>query len=792
MNNTKTSLLKNDKTNSFKNPVFIILSFLLFGAILITYWNHFSNDFQFDDSHTIVDNYSIREVNVAKFFTDGKTNSSLPANQSYRPMVTLENAIDYKIDGKLNSKVFHTHIFINFIILLILICVFVKKILDKVKFSDFNPFWALLVSAIFGLLCANAETINYIIQRAEIDSALFVLAGMVAFLHGGIWRSKYLYLVFVLLGFFSKEMAFVFAPLLFVYVAMFEENTDLLHFYKKLEFKKCVNALIKTMPAFLLTLVYYIFYTKMTPESFTPGGISKFQYLITQPFVICHYLVTFFVPYQLSADTDWQVVKSIVDLKVLVGLVVVFGLFYVALKTSKNKDNKLFSFGLLWFFISLLPTSSFIAFAEVLNDHRCFIPYIGLTISFVFGTKYLLDKYFNSALTQKMGQIALSIMLVIFLGANAYGVRQRNKVWHDDVSLWKDVAEKSPNNGRGQMNYGLALMRVGDYVNSEIAYTKAMTLTPNYASVYVNMGILKQVTGDKVAAESYFQKALACNNNAHVANYFYGRLLASEQRYAEATDLLNRSIALSPNYYSSQLLLMEIYHNTNQFDKLKELAESILKTTPDDAEATKYLGYANNQQSIEMLLEADIQAAPSADKYLNLSLKYYQKNDFEKCIEAASNALKLKPDYAEAYNNIGISWYSLKNYDKSIEAYHQALAINPDNQLAKNNLANAEKAKLDDVDLEEDVKKAPTAEKYLALSVKYFQSNEFEKCIDAAKKAIKLKPEYSEAYNNIGIAYSNMKQYDKAIQAFAKALAINPNNQFAKNNMASAIAENKK
>ncbi len=790
----KTEFL-NKELNSFKNSVFILLSLLVTIFILLAYSNHFNNGFEIDDFHSIKDNVAIRQVTIGNFFADGTTISTKPANQSYRPYLTTENAIDYQLGkGGDDTQAFHIHIFITFLLVCILLCVFVKKILDVIRFSNYNQFWGLIVASIFGLLCANAETVNYIFQRAEIDSGLFILAGFVAYLSGGRWRNNYLYLIFPLIGFFAKEMTFVFAPLLLLYILIFEENVDLLHFYKAPNFNKFLNALKKCLPAILLTVVFFVFYKKMIPPTWTSGGdnTSHFLYLITQPMVMCHYLLTFFVPYNLSADTDWTVFPSIMDYRAIIGIILITAIIYVALRSSKNKDTHLFSFGLLWFFISLLPTSSVMTYSEVLNDHRCFIPYLGLTIAVVFGIRFILIRYFSSAIKQRSTQIAVFVFLILFLGANAYGVRQRNKVWKDELSLWKDVSEKSPNNGRGLMSYGVTLMAKGDYANAEIYYNKAMKFIPTYSYLYINMGILKEAVGDKKAAEENFKKAIACSMNIYKSYYFYARFLAKSERYEEAEQNVTEALKLSPNYLAAQYLLLEIYYNRTEWENLKNLAQGILNTVPNDAEAQKYLNLAIYKKSVNDLLEDEISKSPTPEKYLNLSLQYYRQNNFEKCIEAASNALKLKPNYTEAYNNIGIAWYNLKNYDKAIEAYHQALAIKPDNQLAKNNLASAEKAKQQDADLEEQIKKAPSAEKYLTLSVNYFQSNNFEKCIEAAKMAIKLKPENSEAYNNIGIAYTNLKQYDKAIQAYSKALAINPNNQFAKNNLANAIANTKK
>jgi len=44
------------------------------------------------------------------------------------------------------------------------------------------------------------------------------------------------------------------------------------------------------------------------------------------------------------------------------------------------KKTRVLGFGLLWFLIALLPTS-LLPLAEVMNDHRTFLPYVGLVIA---------------------------------------------------------------------------------------------------------------------------------------------------------------------------------------------------------------------------------------------------------------------------------------------------------------------------------------------------------------------------------------------------------------------------
>ena len=57
----------------------------------------------------------------------------------------------------------------------------------------------------------------------------------------------------------------------------------------------------------------------MTPPTFFPSTTPLFNYLISQPFVFLHYVRTFFLPTALSADTDWEVLQSIVDYRFFIG-----------------------------------------------------------------------------------------------------------------------------------------------------------------------------------------------------------------------------------------------------------------------------------------------------------------------------------------------------------------------------------------------------------------------------------------------------------------------------------------
>src|SRR5947207_15640764 len=103
---------------------------LLILILVAAYSNHFQNSFHFDDAHTVVNNAAIQSLrNIPRFFTDATTFSSLPSNQSYRPLVSTLFAIDYAI-GHLKPFWFHLSIFTLFLALALLIAFVVYQLID--------------------------------------------------------------------------------------------------------------------------------------------------------------------------------------------------------------------------------------------------------------------------------------------------------------------------------------------------------------------------------------------------------------------------------------------------------------------------------------------------------------------------------------------------------------------------------------------------------------------------------------------------------------------------------------
>ncbi len=662
----------------------LLFSGLLLAAIFATYSNHWHNDFHFDDAHTVQNNVYIQNVkNIPLFFKDPKTFSSIPSHCSYRPLVSTTLAIDYYFGKGLNPFYFHLSTFIMFLLQGVLMYFMFAKIISSAFENNTDKYLALFATALYMLHPALAETVNYIISRSDTLSTLFVILAFVVYQYSVVARKFYLFLIPVIIGAMAKPTAIMFAPMLLVYHILFDQRKDLLavanYNWKKL--------LFVSIPIFVVAIVLYFFIKKLEEGLFEAGGYSFYRYFITQPFVFVHYVSQFLLPTQLSADTDWGTFESLVNPKAVIGFVflsaTIFSIFYL----SRWEKWRPVSFGLSWFLLALVPTT-LVPLAEVMNDHRLFYPYVGLSLALVCALYQVLENVIG-----KIPKVVFVGVLILVLCIYGYGTYQRNEVWRTEESLWRDVSIKSPENGRGLMNYGLVFMGRASYDTANYYFTKALDYTPRYSLLHVNLAVLKAAIGDKTSAENYFLKGISYGPNEAGNYYFYARFLNNEGRKNEAAENLYKCLRLVESRMDARYMLMPILYEQKRLEELKVLAARTLELSPGDATANMYLQLATTGKSQLQVAEENSANYKRPEEFLNLSLMYYNASDYEGCIRAAQRALRLKPDYAEAYNNICSAYNAMNKFEEGVKACESALKIKPGYTLAQGNL-NYAKSKL--------------------------------------------------------------------------------------------------
>ncbi len=674
-------------TSHQKNILFLAISLLM--VLLVAYTNHFDNSFHFDDSHTIVDNAHIRNLkNIPDFFTDPTMFSASPDHYSMRPIVTTSLAIDYWLGGGLDPFFFHLSAFI-WHVLLCIICYFIYKSMLRSSFQhNWIDYLAMFAVAWFALHTANAETINYIISRSDIISTFFITAAFAIYILFPAKRKWYLYIIPAVLAALTKETAPVLVILLFFYINLFEKKLSIGDLFKRKNFKLVLNTIVMLLPLIIIlgAVQYYtISSSQITSSTNIPHPYA--YYWLTQSFVWLRYFTAFFFPTHLSADTDWVVILSAFDKRILIGLLFVVGLVVAIFKTSKKPETRPIAFGLIWFAAALLPTS-LAPFAEVTNDHRMYFPFVGLAFSVVSYVGRWVIRNAQKIEANKTALTAIGFGCLIILSLNTYGVYQRNKVWHSDETLWADVTKKSPLNGRGLMNYGLTQMAKGNIDEAIAYYERATELTPNYSRLYTNLGIARSLKGDHKEAEMNFSKGIFYGSGSYEAYAYYARYLKDNKRFDQAKLMGERALRINPQSMLVLNILMDVYQNLGLWADLERTAVLVLSILPGDTEGLRYLTAAKEKKPVTAIPDEKlIKKELTAVDFLNLSLAFYNLDNYEKCIEYCKKAIALKPDYADAYSNMAAAYNKLKQWENGVAASKKALEINPKHEYAKGNLA---------------------------------------------------------------------------------------------------------
>nr|MDP9179377.1 tetratricopeptide repeat protein [Gemmatimonadota bacterium] len=561
-------------------------------AVLVflgAYSNSIHNGFHFDDMHVIVDNLFIRDLgNIPRFFADAQTSSSLPANSMYRPLVLATAAVDYQLGGGLDPFWFHVTQLTLMLATGVMLFLLYVRLFASAETSVIHRWMALFAATLYCVHTANTETVNYIVTRSELLAGAGVLGAFMVYIYAPGSRRFYLYLLPLIVGVLGKTPAVMFAPLLLVYMLLIEEQLSLPEIFSRRAWPRVRPVLLRAAPVFVVGVVLFLLVEGMNPATVNYGGVGRMQYFTTQTWVWLHYFRQFFIPTGLSADTDLKAFTTWVDPRVFAGLLFLAVSLAAIWRTSRTRELRPVAFGIAWFWIALFPSSSIFPLAEVTNDHRAFFPYMGLTPAVAWWIAVRLRSIAGSVESRRRVAILAGAAGIIVIGAFAVGTYMRNRVWLNDETLWADVVKKSPNNGRGLMNYGLTQMAVGRYPIAKDYFTRASVLNPNYPLVYVNLGIVTDAMGDTANAEPLFKRALEIEPNYVGGHFFYARWLIRRGRAAEAIPLLARAISLSPADLTSRQYLLELYAATGDTANLATLVRETLAFVPNDSTAREY------------------------------------------------------------------------------------------------------------------------------------------------------------------------------------------------------------
>jgi len=622
---------------------FLVAAALAAAAIVLAYSNSLHNSFHFDDYHVIVNNVFIRSLrNVPLFFRDAHTFSTRADHATYRPLVTLAYAVDFAITRSLNPVPFHVTQIVLLLVIWAMLIAFFRAALDVARPSPNNRWIALAAATIASIHTVNTETMNLISSRSEELSAITTLAAFRMIQRWPRARRWHLYLIPIAMGALAKAQIVIFAPLLFAYLVLIERRSA-----------KKFATWMAALPALFAGVILLIVLNRMNAPEWIPGGASKWHYFITQGYAWLHYTRLFFVPVGLSADSDLRPFEHCFDPPALIGFAFVIAFIMLIRYLARRDDMRPAAFGLAWYAIALVPTSSIYPLAEVVNEHRVFLPYMGLALAIVF----ILD-----ALLPRRSFAVIVIAAILALGA---GTWTRNKVWLTEESLWKDTMEKSPRNGRALFSYGRTQMTKGNYAVAKSYYERAETMEPANPPLEISIGINEGALGNDAAAEQHFRRALAIRDDVD-GRFYYARWLVSVGRAPEAIVHLTAATHIDPARAEPRTLLMKLYAAAGNDVERDRLAQQALSYDPNDVVT---------------------HPCTSDRDCFEKGLPEIGDKQFLNAAVLNREAVRYNPNAADAWTNLGWSLAQLGLDAAAETAFRRAVDLQPGDARALNNLA---------------------------------------------------------------------------------------------------------
>ncbi len=535
------------KKTLFEHPVFHLLLIALLG--LVAYSNTFHVPFLFDDETSIIKNGAIRDLNG--FLSGG--------GYTYNPrrfLGYLSIALNYRLGG---LEVFGYHV-VNLAIHTVsawLVYGLARLTLSTPFFTGGSPgpedaasrptTRCLPLCAALLFICHPVETqaVTYIIQRLTSLCTLFYLLSICCYVKarleldfsGKTTRSVILWCIVSLAAagaaMKTKEIAFTLPFIIMLYEFLFFR----LSMAKKLLFLAPFALTTLVVPASLMGSSVGIGHliSDVTTATRVETGVSRLDYLFTQFPVVVAYLRLLIFPVSQNLDYDFPVYHSLLQVPVILSLLLLLALFGVALflLRSASREWRLVSFGMLWFFVTLSVESSFIPIADVIFEHRVYLPSVGIFLAFAALASLLARRF------SERGVVALVGVVAMVLAGATYA---RNEAWGSALSLWSDAAVKAPEKARPHYNLAMALEekelpkealreavtaaklaptdpkpldligtifgKYGKYDDAIAAFSEALRLDPTLSSAHVNLGDAYRLKGLIPQALEQYQQAV--------------------------------------------------------------------------------------------------------------------------------------------------------------------------------------------------------------------------------------------------------------------------------------------
>ena len=502
---------------------------------------------------------------------------------SGRPLLMLSFRLNYWVSGFESSFGYHLvnvllHAFNAFLLWRFLAALVVVPRVRESLGAVSRKVLVYGVPALFLTSPIQTESVAYISSRSEVLGATFFLAALWVFVSFSRaehpWRTAAAVVLLLAASWSSKQDKITLLPVMLLLDYLLLAGLDWRRMRNSLAtYSLCVGA---GVVGFFVLIKPFLF-------AVSAGFNLPWQpYLFTQFRMFFFYLRLLAFPFGLNVDWDITPSETLWENLSWLALSALGGLLWLAARL--RRDLPLVSFAILFYLVTLAPTTSFFPLLDFAAERRLYLPSIGFfMVAAICAARW-------AGPSTKKAFAALAVVIVIY----SAGTFQRSRLWGDSLALWHDTAEKSPNKYRPLTWLGKLYDERGMTDRAIQYWTRAEKLadpgTKEHGYLLVNLGVAAVRKKNYAGAVEHYQDALKTIPkdrqsvvwaNLAVAQLRLGRNQEGWQSFQSA-----RSLGNGPEV--NLLYGQELYQN-GQYDAAVEAFERVLRARPEDAIARRNL-----------------------------------------------------------------------------------------------------------------------------------------------------------------------------------------------------------
>jgi len=365
---------------------------------------------------------------------------------------------------------------------------------------------AFAVSLIFLVHPLQTEAVVYASAVSDSLATFFVLLSLIFYTRFRLGPGKKLKNIFYYsgalllypLGLMSKETAFMLPGYLFlVELAM-----------GKAALKQRAQSFLRFSWPFLVVAGLYLALRATVLNFNNTFNLYNEENIFTANFsvrlftffrILSVYFGLLFLPLDLHVERSVPLAASFFSPSVMGGAALCLGLLFLSVREYRRRP--VVTFGILWFFVALFPSSNLIVpINALLYEHFLYLPLIGIFLA-------VIQYGWEGSQKIGMGKTALGLLGGYLIFFSIITVN-RNKDWHDPIRFYEDLLRHAPASYRVINNLGMSYAERGSLEKAEETYKKAIALDPQNPVGHHNLAGIYRNTGRMDLAMETFQHAI--------------------------------------------------------------------------------------------------------------------------------------------------------------------------------------------------------------------------------------------------------------------------------------------